>query len=285
MVSTQNISFGVYALLTRIIPGGITLLVFLATPAAPVIFQANIQIPQPRVALFGGLIISYVVGSMINFVRTVTHPVPYPFLKLLYIESEREEFLPPTSYLALVLKRKFSGILTWIQRRFVIQLILKLFNWTKSLGRTVIAFVPFTPRPVFKGMLRSPRKLHKGIGDDLEPHLGINLQTQSADEIYEIMTAYLEPNLTPETRNRKRLVQFWANLSVALIIVLVTGTLTVLFQIMGIQDYESPIVVGALLLIVVTLPSLYLVSPLLAIAERRYVHMLVVEYYISRFPE
>ena len=253
----SSANFGVYDLLTRIIPGGFLVLTIWLIH----LFSAN---PENLVfpTLFtntSGLILAgtlfFVVGEIVNFLRSLVHPVPYPFMRLLYQETGGKSKLPPHN-----------------------QFILSTHNRLKELVPSIV--ISKSPRSVRRFV--SPRvsygvrtQFRYGFWTEFKDHFEVDDNLQQVTDIWGLFASFMEPYLTDDMRRQRTILHFLGNfvLSVCLCIYSVTSAYFI---------ESGQMIVLAVLIIFISFLILYLVIPLFSLAESKYVNRLLISYYLSR---
>lgn len=184
MSASSSVSgFSAYDLLTRLIPGVLTLLTILISLNSifdTFSFFEVVKLELSAVYVFLFIIISFITGETIDFCRRKLVPVPTVFRRLLCDESENERYL---SYL----DRKFGR-----------------HNWRYSVGKSDI-----------KAMECINNEVISRFQSDfctIEDKNDINIKF-----VYDTLSLYMDSRMSSESRRRKANYIFFRNITYSVI--------------------------------------------------------------------
>jgi len=301
-VSTR-FSFGLYTLLTRVIPGAIleAILYLLLISGT----ENSISLLESQNQLLIAVVIAFLFGEGIDLFRRLVHPVPYPFLWLLYIESGRAEFLPPhhrisreisiliEDWQSRLLAKKGTGrpikkrVIRNIPDRLEIFLtdIVTSFEYVKKVVDSNLKSVIVTACIFISSLFPSKRRIPDYVASDIEKYFRLNLDTQSSREIFDVFIKSLEPRLTEDTRRSRRLAHSIVNSLLSIIFVILSALTIVGSQLIGYGAYSDLQFLISGLILIFAIPIAYFLPLLISTAERNYVLQLITEYYLVRIGE
>lgn len=262
-MSSEQLSvshFGIYDILTRIVPGAVMLLVFLTLmaidPAANFSISVNSVIPSSGTDLVMYAIASFLTGEVINIIRIKSHPVPYPFVRLVYEQTNDSEILTTIDKAKSYLNRSIARIFP--------QMI-----WD-ALPKRIKTFLP----SVTIGSNVTTKTQH-GFWREFKNHFGVNDRFDDIEDIYWLFLSHMEPRMTTQTKRQQTIMHFTTNLFIVLVV-------SVYFSI-WFYFFSSEIGVGFLVTtFIITVLTLYLLLPIFAFLESKFVNKLLIEYYYSR---
>jgi hypothetical protein len=253
MSITSSARFGVYDLLTRIIPGGVLV---------TLVWIVNILESQPETATFPLSfssttdiiltgVVFFVVGEIVNQMRISIHPVPFPFRRLIAKQSHNSNYLP-------------------------------LHTQAKNKISTAIPFsiTPYLPDRIHQHLFDNESTIvstdfRHGFWNDLRNHFGVDERISSVSDIWGLFSVYMETRSTAEIQRMKTNLYFLANLFISLILGLYMAI------VLTIQEPKmAPVAFGFAFLL--TIAIVYAVAPLLSFVESKYVEKLLIAYYLER---
>lgn len=243
-------NIGIYDILSRIIPGGTTVVSLYAyqiitTEGSSNIIISDLPINSPYHILIY-LIILFVIGEVVNLVRIKWHPVPSPFRDMIAIQSRIHE----------------PSIITSKVRVKLNNFILLL-----PLPKRIRDFLTFNER------LPVRSQFQHGFWKDF-----INMSETddnlSIEDAWQLFSIYIESESTEDINRIKMNLHFITNLLISIIFGLYMSAIGIVFSPSG-----WPL---ALIYFLLLTCILVFVIPLFYIVETMYVDKLLSLYYFSR---
>jgi len=174
------IGFSLQDLLTRVIPGSVTL-----APAISglYLFEPNL-FPSSNMLLISFGLTEFLIGTLIDQVRTGIFGVPFEFQFFIYKETDNQSKLP------------------WRHRK-----ILKIQN---TLPDWIPKYYQYTETDSYL-----PNRLDLDFQKSMEDRLGIDFQESNPRDIHDALILYLQPNMSSRTLRQQYLYFFPKNLQIA----------------------------------------------------------------------
>lgn len=257
---TPSSYFGIYDILTRIIPGFVMIVVFLSLikidPSSNISVSIESAVPNSGTDLILYATASFLVGEFTNMIRIKSHPVPYPFVRMIYTQTHDESVLTGIDRLKIYLNRLVS--------RFIPSAI-----W----GLIPSRIKSFLPSVTIGSNVST--KIQHGFWKEFKYHFKVDDSFNNIEDIYQLLLSHMEPRMTTQLKRQQTMMHFSTNIFIVLI-------LSVYFSIwfyfgnteMGIEFLIS--------VFFITIISLYVLLPVFTLLESKFIDKLLVEYYYSR---
>jgi hypothetical protein len=247
-------SFGVGALLTRILPGSLVLIFLLTTPLTTALPQVLDTIANSRSGFLFAIATAYIVGEITNLGRTLVYTVPYPLRELFYVETEIERYRPKRTRLreaGYKLKEYLPATIDSL-----------ISDDSAENGRDKYFFENFT--------------------EDIELRLNLDYEALDPDQVYYLILSYIGTNRSKETERRRLVMNGILNSLVAQVILLFFSVYSLALYFANTAGSSSQ---GAVFAILLILTIVFLGLPvgyaILRAIEEQYVRRLLVDYYIA----
>lgn len=274
----SRVTFGAHALLTRVIPGAVASVVFYLTPFTTFVPNPLQAVFSSNVNFIAFVALAFFIGEIIDLGRTMVHPVPYPFRRLLFYETDDERFLSLSQYFYLKtneqvwdpIKEKFSGMGS---------------DWKQKLPDSVKRVPGPSSQKNSSDHEEWSESFYYGFVEEFEERFAMSVEERGARGTYEMIDSYVGQHLSPEAQRYRRSMHFFVNMILALAFALFIAMYSILASLFGgLQLPQGPLL--SAILTAITVPGvLYLAIPLMTISERRFVQKLLAEYFVVRTAE
>ena len=235
-MSSSFQGFSLYDLLTRVAPGAI-IIISIGVSVVPIPFEGISISPSYLIAAI--LIFSFIIGEYLNLVREVISPVPASFRRILYTETGNDMYL-----------------------RGYDRLMMKLENWKY--------FPEYNPEK-YSIYVNSDQNLWESMTERLNVS-----RSQSARDIFQIFSVYMETRMSRAARRKQRLYEFNENM-------LYASELSIILFIYGfaLPGVENPGIALILAVFYILILATLMVPPF-RIIEQMFVDILIAQFYTEQ---
>ncbi|WP_152663308.1 hypothetical protein [Halorubrum saccharovorum] len=222
--------------MTRVAPGAVIVITFVVT-VIPVPFD-GISI-SPTYLIAGIFVFSFIIGEYLNLLREVVFPVPASFRRILYTETENDKYL-----------RNYD------------RLMMQLEKWP---------YIPKYDPKKYSIYVNSDQNFWETLQNELNTS-----ESQSARDIFQIFSLYMETRIGRATRRKQILYEFNENLIFASII----STMLIIYGFI-IPGVANPAIAIVLLPFYIIIFVTLLIPPF-RIVEHIFVDVLIAQFYTEK---